>query len=208
MILVRWSALYTLRVFCICFSMVYYQNKPGTVSIAWFFFSWSLISFCCLSGYQPCDPQVICNRVNHVSSCLEELKQLAAKRRAELEESRQLWAFFQVGWVDGMWQYRDYVVRIMLCCVIIHQVLIWYFKMLRKPAPTTPFWCHNWGRTLLQFLLFSKTSNLTFTTTSHSDWPVLKRYKLRRIQIWPWETSIMRNKQLSRYKKQRFLDFC
>lgn len=38
---------------------------------------------------------MICNRVNHVSSCLEELKQLAAKRRAELEESRQLWAFFQ-----------------------------------------------------------------------------------------------------------------
>ncbi|MEQ2162090.1 hypothetical protein GOODEAATRI_016248, partial [Goodea atripinnis] len=55
----------------------------------------SLIDCFCLPGYQPCDPQVICNRVNHVSSCLEELKQLAAKRRAELEESRQLWAFFQ-----------------------------------------------------------------------------------------------------------------
>uniref|UniRef100_A0A3P8Y892 Spectrin beta chain n=1 Tax=Esox lucius TaxID=8010 RepID=A0A3P8Y892_ESOLU len=47
------------------------------------------------SGYQPCDPQVICNRVNHVSTCLEELKQLAAKRRTELEESQHLWAFFQ-----------------------------------------------------------------------------------------------------------------
>uniref|UniRef100_A0AAX7US49 Spectrin beta chain n=1 Tax=Astatotilapia calliptera TaxID=8154 RepID=A0AAX7US49_ASTCA len=46
--------------------------------------------------YQPCDPQVICNRVNHVSSCLEELKHLATKRRAELEESRKLWAFFQL----------------------------------------------------------------------------------------------------------------
>ena len=43
---------------------------------------------------------MICNRVNHVSTCLEELKQLAAKRREDLEESRQLWAFFQVGgWV-------------------------------------------------------------------------------------------------------------
>lgn len=50
----------------------------------------------CLLGYQPCDPQVICNRVNHVSSCLEELKQLACKRCADLEESRQLWAFLQV----------------------------------------------------------------------------------------------------------------
>uniref|UniRef100_A0A3Q2PWL0 Spectrin beta chain n=1 Tax=Fundulus heteroclitus TaxID=8078 RepID=A0A3Q2PWL0_FUNHE len=53
------------------------------------------LKFTTIEGYQPCDPQVICNRVNHVSSCLEELKQLAAKRRAELEESRQLWAYFQ-----------------------------------------------------------------------------------------------------------------
>uniref|UniRef100_A0A8C4FGF7 Spectrin beta chain n=1 Tax=Dicentrarchus labrax TaxID=13489 RepID=A0A8C4FGF7_DICLA len=53
------------------------------------------LKFTTIEGYQPCDPQVICNRVNHVSSCLEELKQLAAKRRTELEESRQLWAFFQ-----------------------------------------------------------------------------------------------------------------
>uniref|UniRef100_A0A8C1G6A0 Spectrin beta chain n=1 Tax=Cyprinus carpio TaxID=7962 RepID=A0A8C1G6A0_CYPCA len=45
--------------------------------------------------YQPCDPQVICNRVSHVNTCLEELKQLAAKRRLELEDSRELWAFFQ-----------------------------------------------------------------------------------------------------------------
>ncbi|KAJ8369313.1 hypothetical protein SKAU_G00093410 [Synaphobranchus kaupii] len=53
------------------------------------------LKFTTIEGYQPCDPQVICNRVNHVSTCLEELKQLAAKRRSELEESRQLWAFFQ-----------------------------------------------------------------------------------------------------------------
>uniref|UniRef100_A0A8D3CS22 Spectrin beta chain n=1 Tax=Scophthalmus maximus TaxID=52904 RepID=A0A8D3CS22_SCOMX len=53
------------------------------------------LKFTTIEGYQPCDPQVICNRVNHVSSCLEELKQLAVKRHAELEESRQLWAFFQ-----------------------------------------------------------------------------------------------------------------
>ncbi|XP_035240586.1 spectrin beta chain, non-erythrocytic 4-like isoform X2 [Anguilla anguilla] len=53
------------------------------------------LKFTTIEGYQPCDPQVICNRVNHVSTCLEELKQLAGKRRTELEESRQLWAFFQ-----------------------------------------------------------------------------------------------------------------
>ncbi|NWR95831.1 SPTN4 protein, partial [Furnarius figulus] len=48
-----------------------------------------------LEGYQPCDPQIICNRVHHVQSCLEELEDLAAKRRKELEDSRQLWTFFQ-----------------------------------------------------------------------------------------------------------------
>ena len=47
------------------------------------------------SGYQPCDPQIICNRVNHVQTCLRELGDMAAKRRQDLEDSRRLWAFFQ-----------------------------------------------------------------------------------------------------------------
>ncbi|XP_051513041.1 spectrin beta chain, non-erythrocytic 4-like isoform X1 [Myxocyprinus asiaticus] len=53
------------------------------------------LKFTTIEGYQPCDPQVICNRVSHVNTCLEELKQLAAKRRSELEDSCELWAFFQ-----------------------------------------------------------------------------------------------------------------
>ncbi|KAJ0063351.1 hypothetical protein NL108_000299, partial [Boleophthalmus pectinirostris] len=53
------------------------------------------LKFTTIDGYQPCDPQVICNRVSHVSSCLEELKLLASKKREDLEESRMLWAFFQ-----------------------------------------------------------------------------------------------------------------
>ncbi|XP_053908842.1 LOW QUALITY PROTEIN: spectrin beta chain, non-erythrocytic 4-like [Cuculus canorus] len=53
------------------------------------------LKFSELEGYQPCDPQVIRNRVHHVQTCLEELGELAAKRRKELEDSRQLWAFFQ-----------------------------------------------------------------------------------------------------------------
>uniref|UniRef100_A0A8C6T493 Spectrin beta chain n=1 Tax=Neogobius melanostomus TaxID=47308 RepID=A0A8C6T493_9GOBI len=53
------------------------------------------LKFTTIEGYQPCDPQVICNRVSHVSSCLDELKQLASKRRKEIEESRKVWAFFQ-----------------------------------------------------------------------------------------------------------------
>ncbi|KAK2510542.1 hypothetical protein Q9233_017636 [Columba guinea] len=57
-----------------------------------------------LEGYQPCDPQIIRNRVNHVQTCLEELGALARRRRAELEDSRQLWGFFQEmeeaeGWI-------------------------------------------------------------------------------------------------------------
>uniref|UniRef100_A0A8D3BE58 Spectrin beta chain n=1 Tax=Scophthalmus maximus TaxID=52904 RepID=A0A8D3BE58_SCOMX len=57
------------------------------------------LKFTTIEGYQPCDPQVICNRVNHVSSCLEELKQLAVKRHAELEESRQLWLEESEAWI-------------------------------------------------------------------------------------------------------------
>ncbi|XP_009991860.1 PREDICTED: spectrin beta chain, non-erythrocytic 4-like, partial [Chaetura pelagica] len=53
------------------------------------------LRFSQLEGYQPCDPQIICNRVNHVQTCLEELEELAAKRRKDLEDSRQLWTFFQ-----------------------------------------------------------------------------------------------------------------
>ncbi|CAL8374473.1 unnamed protein product [Gadus morhua 'NCC'] len=61
------------------------------------------LKFTTLEGYQPCDPQVICNRVNHVSTCLEELKQLADKRHEDLEESRQLWAFFQELEESAVW---------------------------------------------------------------------------------------------------------
>ncbi|KAL6090093.1 hypothetical protein STEG23_012841 [Scotinomys teguina] len=53
------------------------------------------LRFSQLQGYQPCDPQVICNRVNHVHGCLAELQDQTARRRAELEASRSLWALLQ-----------------------------------------------------------------------------------------------------------------
>ncbi|XP_057348802.1 spectrin beta chain, non-erythrocytic 4 isoform X1 [Manis pentadactyla] len=53
------------------------------------------LRFSHLQGYQPCDPQIICNRVNHVHGCLAELQEQAARRRAELEASRSLWALLQ-----------------------------------------------------------------------------------------------------------------
>ncbi|XP_036402633.1 spectrin beta chain, non-erythrocytic 1-like isoform X2 [Megalops cyprinoides] len=55
-------------------------------------------------GYKPCDPQVIRDRVAHMEYCYQELCQLAAERRARLEESRRLWKFFwemaeEEGWI-------------------------------------------------------------------------------------------------------------
>ncbi|XP_006811098.1 spectrin beta chain, non-erythrocytic 1-like, partial [Neolamprologus brichardi] len=44
--------------------------------------------------YKPCDPQIIKDRVAHLEFCYQELNQLAAERRARLEESRRLWKFF------------------------------------------------------------------------------------------------------------------
>ncbi|XP_010225367.1 PREDICTED: spectrin beta chain, non-erythrocytic 1-like, partial [Tinamus guttatus] len=54
--------------------------------------------------YKPCDPQVIRDRVAHMEFCYQELCQLAAERRARLEESRRLWKFFwemaeEEGWI-------------------------------------------------------------------------------------------------------------
>uniref|UniRef100_A0A8C4HVK3 Spectrin beta chain n=1 Tax=Dicentrarchus labrax TaxID=13489 RepID=A0A8C4HVK3_DICLA len=54
--------------------------------------------------YKPCDPQVIRDRVSHLEFCYQELTQLAAERRARLEESRRLWKFFwemseEEGWI-------------------------------------------------------------------------------------------------------------
>uniref|UniRef100_A0AAX7TUG6 Spectrin beta chain n=1 Tax=Astatotilapia calliptera TaxID=8154 RepID=A0AAX7TUG6_ASTCA len=54
--------------------------------------------------YKPCDPQIIKDRVAHLEFCYQELNQLAAERRARLEESRRLWKFFwemaeEEGWI-------------------------------------------------------------------------------------------------------------
>uniref|UniRef100_A0A8C3U6U2 Spectrin beta chain n=1 Tax=Catharus ustulatus TaxID=91951 RepID=A0A8C3U6U2_CATUS len=61
-------------------------------------------NFSVRAGYKPCDPQVIRDRVAHMEFCYQELCQLAAERRARLEESRRLWKFFwemaeEEGWI-------------------------------------------------------------------------------------------------------------
>uniref|UniRef100_A0A7N8XFA4 Spectrin beta chain n=1 Tax=Mastacembelus armatus TaxID=205130 RepID=A0A7N8XFA4_9TELE len=55
-------------------------------------------------SYKPCDPQIIRDRIAHMEFCYQELSQLAAERRARLEESRRLWKFFwemaeEEGWI-------------------------------------------------------------------------------------------------------------
>ncbi|XP_057589700.1 spectrin beta chain, erythrocytic [Hippopotamus amphibius kiboko] len=45
-------------------------------------------------GYQPCDPQVIQDRVSHLEQCFEELSNTAAGRKAQLKQSKRLWKFF------------------------------------------------------------------------------------------------------------------
>ncbi|XP_005322850.2 spectrin beta chain, erythrocytic [Ictidomys tridecemlineatus] len=45
-------------------------------------------------GYQPCDPQIIQDRVSHLEQCFGELSDIAAGRKAQLEQSKRLWKFF------------------------------------------------------------------------------------------------------------------
>uniref|UniRef100_A0A8C5MZ37 Spectrin beta chain n=1 Tax=Leptobrachium leishanense TaxID=445787 RepID=A0A8C5MZ37_9ANUR len=45
-------------------------------------------------GYQPCDPQVVKDRVFHLDLCYQDLVALAAQRKAQLMQSRCLWKFF------------------------------------------------------------------------------------------------------------------
>ncbi|XP_052041583.1 spectrin beta chain, erythrocytic [Apodemus sylvaticus] len=45
-------------------------------------------------GYQPCDPQVIQDRVSHLEQCFSDLSNMAAGRKAQLEQSKRLWKFF------------------------------------------------------------------------------------------------------------------
>ncbi|XP_061698735.1 spectrin beta chain, erythrocytic [Syngnathoides biaculeatus] len=43
-------------------------------------------------SYKPCDPQVIRDRVEHLELCYQELRGLAAQRRAQLTQSRRFWS--------------------------------------------------------------------------------------------------------------------
>ncbi|XP_020026504.2 spectrin beta chain, erythrocytic [Castor canadensis] len=45
-------------------------------------------------GYQPCDPQVIQDRVSHLEQCFGELSDMATGRKVQLEQSKRLWKFF------------------------------------------------------------------------------------------------------------------
>ncbi|CAH2328068.1 spectrin beta chain, erythrocytic isoform X1 [Pelobates cultripes] len=57
-------------------------------------FKTSVLKFVGGDGYQPCDPQVIKDRVRHLELCYQELVTLAAQRKANLLQSRCSWKFF------------------------------------------------------------------------------------------------------------------
>ncbi|XP_025047789.1 spectrin beta chain, erythrocytic isoform X3 [Alligator sinensis] len=52
------------------------------------------LQFADSSGYQPCDPKIIQDRVSHLKLCLQELVALAAQRKTHLEQSKRLWKCF------------------------------------------------------------------------------------------------------------------
>ncbi|MEE6492821.1 hypothetical protein FKM82_016648 [Ascaphus truei] len=57
-------------------------------------FNTAVLKFAGGDGYQPCDPQVIKDRVHHLELCYQDLVALAAQRKARLVQSRSLWKFF------------------------------------------------------------------------------------------------------------------
>lgn len=57
-------------------------------------FSFFILPLPIPSGYQPCDPQIIQDRVSHLEQCFGELSDMAAGRKAQLEQSKRLWKFF------------------------------------------------------------------------------------------------------------------
>lgn len=46
------------------------------------------------AGYKPCDPQLIKDRVSHLQLCYQDLVALAAQRKAQLLQCRNMWKFF------------------------------------------------------------------------------------------------------------------
>jgi len=55
-------------------------------------------------GYKPCDPQIVSDRISHMTAAFEELKQLSADRLVRLGESRKMWQFYadmadEEGWI-------------------------------------------------------------------------------------------------------------
>lgn len=53
-----------------------------------------ILCWWCVPGYKPCNPQLVSDRMLHLTAAYEELLRLANERRARLEESRKMWQFY------------------------------------------------------------------------------------------------------------------
>jgi len=56
--------------------------------------SLQLVSLCVCVGYKPCSPQLVSDRILHLTAAYEELLQLANERQSRLKEARKMWQFY------------------------------------------------------------------------------------------------------------------
>jgi len=49
---------------------------------------------CVSTGYKPCSPQLVSDRILHVTAAYEELQRLANERQSRLKEARKMWQFY------------------------------------------------------------------------------------------------------------------
>ena len=46
------------------------------------------------AGYKPCSPQLVSDRITHVTAAYDELLRLANERQSRLKEARKMWQFY------------------------------------------------------------------------------------------------------------------
>ena len=52
------------------------------------------VCVCVCAGYKPCSPQLVSDRIVHLTAAYEELLQLANERQSRLKEARKMWQFY------------------------------------------------------------------------------------------------------------------
>ena len=53
-----------------------------------------VLSSCACTGYKPCSPQLVSDRILHLTAAYDELLKLANERQSRLKEARRMWQFY------------------------------------------------------------------------------------------------------------------